>query len=203
MHPFSLDSEARRSAFIAFAVGGSAAAWAQSLAFKAISIDVPWWVDTQGPIGFFGILVALWDRWLWKLSIMRSLHGVPDLSGSWRVEVASSYDMHTRARGGRARIRQSWSHISVEFEMPETMSGSTSGSILLDDGADPELLYTYVTRPKAGSAASLQTSEGQARLRLDTDGRLVGEYFTGRGRRTHGELILTREEPRGNAKAGN
>ena len=192
MHPFSLDSEARRTSFIALAVVGTFIAWAQSWFLKMVGVDVPWWVDTMGPMGFFAMLGAVWDQWLWRLPSLQWLHGVPDLSGVWEVSVTSSHDSHSKTRQGEARIRQTWSHFSIEFEMPETTSRSSSGSILLDCGATPELHYTYASRPKARATPTLHTTEGQARLRVVAVDRLTGEYFTGRDRATHGELVLTR-----------
>ena len=58
------------------------------------------------------------------------------------------------------------------------------------------LNYEYLSEPKALAADTMQAHRGTAHLRI-SDGRnkLTGSYYTGRGRGTVGEILLTRISP--------
>ena len=123
---------------------------------------------------------------------MRAVLGVPLLEGEWDVEVRSSHESHAVPVGGKARIKQTWTKLAIEFEMRESRSKSTTAAMTLASGATPELVYTYGNEPLPGARNTMVPFIGMARLRIEGDGLLVGDYFTGRGRQTHGSITLRR-----------
>ena len=57
----------------------------------------------------------------------------------------------------------------------------------------PSLQYEYFSEPKGLATSTMQTHRGVCLMRLENgrEGRsLAGDYYTGRGRLTHGEIKL-------------
>lgn len=192
MQAFSLDSERRRIVIVVAGGLGLLLGYALALGFKALAVEVPWWVNLPGPLGISGGLYFVFERWLWRLKQLQKLLGVPDLNGVWAAELRSSHDQHVLIHKGTAIVAQTWSRLVIDFETSKSRSRSTCAAVFLERGASPEIEYGYKNEPKADATPSMNASTGFSVLRLETPDLLVGEYFTGRGRERHGTIRLVR-----------
>ncbi len=138
-------------------------------------------------MGIYGLLVFLYDRWLWQwASTLRNLNG------TWIGEIISSYDQSARTCCV-AHIHQSWTRIEISLETKYSRSRTTMAALLGDGLSDAKLQYEYLSEPKGLATGTMQTHRGVCLLKLEhgKDGRrLTGDYYTGRGRQTHGQIVL-------------
>jgi hypothetical protein len=72
------------------------------------------------PIAIFGILLWLFDRYLWKLPLIRSVSGIPDLEGTWkgtltRTSSADGEQGEPKEHKAECYITQTWRSMGVVF----------------------------------------------------------------------------------------
>lgn len=119
------------------------------------------------PTGFaiYGILVMIFDKYLWKWRYMASLTKIPNLNGIWK-------GINTMTDGTnedlKVTIIQTWSKIDIIVTTNETISNVTSASIGIENGKVITFKYTYTIKPKkrAGNVETTLTNN------------LYGEGFT-------------------------
>ncbi len=136
----------------------------------------------------------LFDRWLWRISVFRSLRivDVPDLNGVWEAGIKSSYSHLKEEHRIFVRIRQTWRRISITAETSDAISTSVAAAVRMTDKT-VELIYTFDSRTRGGSIDASQKHSGTSWLRLSPDRtQFAGQYFTGRGRNNVGSLRLRR-----------
>ena len=90
-----------------------------------------------------------------------------------------------------ATITQRWSAILIVLATEDSQSRSQVATLRVRDIERPELTYTYLSEPQSRAPEPMQTHRGTCTLRLTGDA-LEGNYYTGRGRGTVGELKLER-----------
>ena len=144
-------------------------------------------------VGIYQVLYYLFDRFIWKWCLLRKLGlvTVPNLNGRWSGNLKSSYEPDVQDYQIDVFITQQWSKISVRLEAGESHSKSIAASFLTDDPSSPELVYVYDNDPGAMAPKSMHSHGGTAKLRV-TDSGLQGQYYTGRGRGTVGDISLKR-----------
>lgn len=191
-HPYS--HSAQRSATLWLGVLGVGAAWAWGAGTRALAWSIPWWVDTPAVFGFYGILYWCYDRVLWRLWPFRAFHGIPDLSGRYRVTARTSHDDHATTRRGNVSIAQSWSRMVVRLETDSSRSSSSAAWLVEAPGAGFTVTYIYANTPKSAAPSGLAAHEGTAVVTFDRRRKGTGSYYTGRGRTNYGEFTL---EPEG------
>src|SRR5260370_42105083 len=83
MHGYSTDSSERRIVPLLLALLAIALAWASSKFLAAAHLSVPWWVDAPSLMAFYGMLYALFDRYLWRIGLVSKLGlvRIPNLGG--------------------------------------------------------------------------------------------------------------------------
>jgi hypothetical protein len=197
MHPYATDTNARTTVPLIIAGAAIISAWLLARALTALEWSVPWWVDAPSVMGFYGLYTTLFDRWLWRRSLLRwlGLVNVPDLNGTWDGQVASSSGDQHYNHDATVTITQRWSRMTVRLTTDHSHSHSLSAALLDDDTVSPTLSYEYVNEPRAGAAATMHPHRGTARLTLQRRNGsevLNGEYYTGRGRQTYGTLCVER-----------
>jgi len=151
-----------------------------------------WWLDYPSVFGFYGIFMGFYNKYFWKSNLVQKLDWlwVPNLAGSWDAEIKTSADQFEVPRLCKVFIRQTGSKISISLENETSISHSIHAAILRVEKLHfHELIFNYLNNPKGDSAASLHIHYGTAWLRI-SDKECDGEYFTGRGRETHGRLKL-------------
>ncbi|WP_437515154.1 hypothetical protein [Sorangium sp. So ce1099] len=191
-HPYA--HSLQRAATVWLAVLGVAAAWAWGAATRAFNWDVPWWLDTPAVFGFYGVLYWAYDRLLWRLPPFRALHGIPNLSGRYKVTIRTSHDGHATSREALASVAQSWSRIVLRLETDSSTSISGAAWLSEAPGAGFTVTYVYSNNPKSAAPSMLTPHDGTAIVTFDASGKGTGSYYTGRGRTNHGELTFEREK---------
>jgi hypothetical protein len=118
------------------------------------------------------------------------LHGVPDLSGRYRITLRSSHDKLATRKEGTATITQGWKKLVIRTTTESSTSVSTGAWLVDDPGAGDCLTYVFLNTPKAAAPKVLETHEGTATVIFTPDGKGAGEYYSGRGRSKHGEITF-------------
>ena len=187
-HPYA--HGAQRASVAWLAVLGVGAAWAWGAGTRGLGWTPPWWLDTPAVFGFYGILYWVFNVYLWQLSLVARLHGIPDLSGQYQVTIRTSHDMHVTQRIGKATIAQSWSSLIVRVELDTSTSRSRGAWLVLSPGVGTTLTYVYDNAPKPTAGQGLNQHEGTAVMTFTSDRRGSGSYYTGRGRTSFGEITF-------------
>ena len=162
-------------------------------ALSVVNLEFQWIIDAFSAVGIYKVLYYAFDRFIWKWPPLRrfGLVTVPNLNGSWQGQLTSSYTLDNNVHSISVVITQQWSKILVRLDAEESNSKSVAASFLTNDPTSPELVYVYENDPMAMAPKSMQIHSGTARLRL-TGSTLSGQYYTGRGRGTIGDIVLER-----------
>lgn len=140
----------------------------------------------------YGALYWLFDRRIWKVSLLAKLLKVPDLSGKWEC---TGYPVNSPSAvpwKGSATIIQSWDRLRVHIETPNSVSDSLSAALLYDEAVGFRLMYHYCNTPRV-TAQALAPHHGFAELIFAPgEQSAAGDYFNGRGRNTFGTMALTK-----------
>jgi SMODS-associating 2TM, beta-strand rich effector domain len=194
MHGYSTDSDERRAVPLLLACLAIFLAWLSSKVLMAIHLSVPWWLDAPSSLAFYGALYALFDRYLWRNSLVSKLGlvRIPNLAGRWRGYLISSFDGHVKRHDLMINIFQSWTQITVFLTTATSMSRSSAAMIQVEDPEGVALIYQYQNQPLADAIRTMHMHYGTAMLRVSTDGCLVGDYYAGRDRRTFGRISCRR-----------
>ena len=140
----------------------------------------------------YAALIFLYERWGW-----RWLSTIRNLNGTWVGNITSS---HNGAASVRCvmRVRQTWTRMSIELETEQSRSRTTMSALFEDQPGDVGLKYEYVSEPRNLAVQTMHLHRGTCTLAISPglEGlQLSGDYFTGRGRETRGEISLCRVSP--------
>jgi len=194
MHPYATDSSERKVMPFLIAAIGVILAWLLHWTFQALRVIVPWWLDAPSVMGFYGLLYSIFDKYLWRLKPMRKigLVKVPDLNGTWKGYVSSSFNEYSSVQHDvTVMIRQNWSAINIMFETEHSRSHSLTAAIITESPLGTVVHYEYLNEPKPKARETMHAHKGTARLILKGES-LEGEYYTGRDRQNYGDLSLRR-----------
>jgi hypothetical protein len=141
----------------------------------------------------YGGLIFLYDQWGWLW-----LSTIKNLNGTWVGIITTSHN------GGTAvpcvmRVRQTWMRMAIELETEQSRSRTTMAALYDDQPGDVGLKYEYVSEPRNLAVQTMHTHRGVCTLAIaaaSEETRLSGDYFTGRGRETRGEITLHRVSPK-------
>lgn len=134
-------------------------------------------------------LIFLYEQWGW-----RWLSTIKNLNGTWVGNITTTHN------GGTSvpcvmRLRQTWTRMAIELETEQSRSRTTMAALYDDQPGDVGLKYEYVSEPRNLAVQTMHAHRGVCTLAIATDSeeaRLSGDYFTGRGRETRGEITLHR-----------
>ena len=194
MHGYSTDSSERRVVPLLLASLAIALAWGSSRLLAVLHLSLPWWLDAPSSMFFYGVLYALFDRYLWRYSPLHKLGlvRVPNFMGRWRGYLLTSFDGCAKRHDFVINIFQSWTQISVYLTTATSMSRSCAAMIQVDDPEGVALIYQYESQPLAYAMKTMHMHCGTAMLMLSNDGCLAGDYYAGRDRRTFGRICCRR-----------
>lgn len=194
MHGYSTDSDERRVVPLLLASLAIAFAWLSSKLLLVIHLSVPWWIDAPSVMAFYGVLYALFDRYLWRIGLVSKLGLVrmPNLAGRWYGYLISSFDGHAKHHDLMITICQSWTQIAVFLTTAKSISRSCAAVVQVDDPEGVALIYQYQNQPVADATKTMHMHYGTAMLRVALEGCLVGDYYAGRDRRTFGRICCRR-----------
>lgn len=141
-------------------------------------------------------LVALWDIWLWRLSVLQRLAKRPWIAGIWSATLTPTAASVIPEGGNRGPIeayviiKQTFWSIGVRQYTAESRSDSRATIWSETSGSDQMLTYTYTNRPRQELEHRSRPHLGTAAL--DVVGLrpsiIIGEYFT--DRYTKGDMTL-------------
>lgn len=140
-----------------------------------------------------------YERFLWRLDVLRRLTGVPLIDGTWRGVLHSSYvhEDGTPASPIRValRVTQTASTFTATLFTAESYSVSRQERLMRLSDQRWCLSWLYDNAPKPTVRHRSERHVGACELRLSgrAGEELAGEYFT--DRLTRGELHLTEWSP--------
>ncbi len=87
--------------------------------------------------------------------------------------------------------------MAIELETEQSRSRTTMSALYEEQPGDVGLKYEYVSEPRNLAVQTMQTHRGVCTLAKTSSSKgnrlsLSGDYFTGRGRETRGEITLRR-----------
>jgi hypothetical protein len=149
------------------------------------------------------LLLSLFDGFLWRWEPFRRFVKIPNLQGTWRVELHSTYlNPNTGERApllvAYASIRQKYSRLSLRLMTPESNSHLIAYNFLFPDDHTVELTGAYQSDPQIhlrGTISEIHYGAFKVRISGDPPDRIEGHYWTDRG--TSGSIRYTqrRSEP--------
>lgn len=192
-HPYATDSNERKNVTVFLVLLATAGAIIISRLLTAFSISIPNWAEGPSILFVFGILYAVFKRFIWKAKLLHKLGVVrtPVLSGRWTGFVMSSHDGHKERREVTADITQDWTDIVVNVKGRDSHSYSVTATLLTGD--EKLLSYEYQNEPHVNAPETMHSHRGQARLTVSEDiDEMDGDYYSGRDRQNFGLLHLKR-----------
>ncbi len=177
---------------------GVVAAYSAILYFAGVPIDA----GLRRAIGYLpalaGLVVVVWDLWVWRWPLVWRSTGRPRLDGLWEVELRPTADSHIPEGGNRGPIiaylvvRQTYWSIALQLFTVESSSISRSFFWDGDNRTGTEwLTFVYDNTPMLNhqhrSGRHLGTCTLQPGSRQPAEIR--GAYFT--DRYTAGDMKLT------------
>lgn len=195
MHSYTTDSSERK--FVPLYIAGASVfvAWGFNRVLGVMHFTLPWWFDAPSVIGFYVLLYSIFNKYLWRWRILRTIGVVktPNLDGVWKGYVASSFDEHATKYDATLKIFHNWTRISIILETNYSKSSSLVAAIVTEDPMNMVLSYEYLNEPRSNAKITMHTHQGTARLSLAPDGRVLeGEYYSGRDRQNFGTLDFKR-----------
>jgi hypothetical protein len=186
-HFYSTDTNERRLTSVYLVIICILLAYHANSTLTKLGSSLPWWIGVPGIIGFYGAIYYMFREWLWKLSFIRFIFRIkaPNWNGNYSCILKTSYDRFTQETKFNVKIRQDWDSICILTETDFSYSTSLSGSFSIKNTINPVLTYEFLNQPKNPSPDTMNIHRGMAAIWFD-DGKLQGDFFTGRGRNTHG-----------------
>lgn len=160
-------------------------------------VKLSWWVSFPSIGAFYAGIFFLFDRFLWKWTLLRAVLQVkiPVLHGRWTGYIEPASGENVEARPATLTIDQHWSVINVTLSTGQSQSRSTMASIVDERTTRPALQYAYNNEPRESAVETMHRHSGTARLTLELkngEATLSGGYYTGRDRGSTGELEFRR-----------
>lgn len=193
MHPYSSSCDSRVKWAGAIGAVSVPCAYFFSKWLRSSGLDALWYIDYPSVLGIFALLFGAFELVLWRAFRWARVLSTPVLVGTWDVIRRSSHDQFQSKWTGTVTIRQTWTRVAITLQTANSASRSLSASVF-GYGHLTEVSYEYLNEPNAASAKTMQAHRGVARLRLEAPDKLVGDYFSGRGRGEYGELELKRRK---------
>lgn len=192
MHGYTSDNFFRGPK-VYFAFGVAAIAAASALRALTAMPQLAGHIDSAALSAgvIYGGLIFLYERWGWHwLSTIR------DLNGTWVGSITTTHNGGTTVPCVM-RVRQTWTRMAIELETEQSRSRTTMSALYEDQPGDVGLKYEYVSEPRNLAVPTMQTHRGVCTLAITSGSNrdrlsLSGDYFTGRGRETRGEITLHR-----------
>ena len=139
-------------------------------------------------------LYWLFNRHLWKISLVNRLLKLPNLAGDWRCEGQTINPDRSLGHPwqGTITITQSWDLIKIRLKTKQSHSRSIAAALIHDEADGYRVMYHYLNTPNIDEP-ELNVHRGFSELTFASDCQTaLGEYFNGQGRFTFGTMKLTR-----------
>ena len=153
------------------------------LSYVLQPISSTWYIpviDTVGGIGAYSLLYGLFSKYLWKLSVFRQLGIVecPNLEGSWKGYLQSSYDHFKKKYSCVLEITQSFSSITACMYFDKSSSVSLIADFVKERNGDMALHFEYANDPNETAEETMHIHYGVAKLIYYPDSnKIKGSYY--------------------------
>ena len=156
---------------------------------KFPSIEIPAVFESPSLLGVFGVLMFVYDKWLWKVKICGiKLSSIPDYNGTWEGSICSSHNGGSKI-SCTLEIKQTWSEIVCRLKTDKSCSYSVAASISTEIGPNEGLVWRYVNTPRNNCKADMQMHHGVSRATINNVGELECDYYNcSRERNTCGTI---------------
>ena len=153
--------------------------------FYALFPDLHFWLESLSPLLAYGILYAIFEKYIWHWKIFKVLGvvSVPDLRGRWKGKQRSSY----KENGNNVEvpscleISQIFSKIFVRASYEQSQSESVVANFTELNG-EIYLFYTYDNEPNSLKSGTMQAHKGTVKLKyIQKENKLIGVYFNSIG----------------------
>jgi hypothetical protein len=168
----------------------AAITWGFILVVSDKALDAAW----AEPLGYAAsavvILLLAFDRWMWRWPLLGRLPGPPDLGGTWKTELRTTFeDRQGEVIECYIVIRQTYSTITISMLFDRSTSHSMSAE-LHQDGRWV-LYYIYRSDKSALEPSTNPPSRGAAELTVAVSPRnhLEGDYWTDQGTKGHYKTV--------------
>jgi hypothetical protein len=130
------------------------------------------------------LVLLVINHWAWKWGWVSQILRVPNLEGTWEVELTSDY----QGEGGGMKtsylvVHQTYSTITVEV-LTDLGRSCSDASSLSRRGPRTVLTYVYRAEPAVLARSGNEPHRGAAELLIEAGGnelRFEGDYWTDRG----------------------
>lgn len=194
MHPYSINSEEHKHLSLYIAIIAILLAWMLYLFSKNV-YPLPWWIEAPSVIGFYGILHTWINAKLWRNKYIRKIFGIktPIFDGAWSGSI-TSHSIHAKGPIPIKKfcIRQTWTHMRIYLETETSESYSFEASMNVDEFGTARIHYQYMNKPKDNAPETMHVHYGSATAKLDDQGVLQNEYYSGRDRNNTGSFDVKR-----------
>ena len=195
MHYFSIESNERTNVFSVIAFASVFFSWGLNKLFEIFSLVIPWWIDAPSVVGFFSILILLFNLFLWKVNwVRKSLNIItPDITGNWEGYIKTNFENFEKPIPAELIIEQKWMKIMIEFKTSSSTSKSMSANIV-KRGDEYEILYSYDNYPKGGQPETLVPHKGFViAIYNPVKKKIEGQYFTDPHRKNNGIFCFNKK----------
>lgn len=194
MHQYQTDDNVKINFLIVAVLLAVALAYLLGKTMDALQIQIPWFIESPSILGFFGAIYWLYDKYLWKTSLIQKLDWIktPNISGKWNAQIKTSHDDFSEIVSGKAIIRQTAFKISIALETETSRSNSIHAALMRTEKvSEYELTYNYINHPKADSIETMSIHFGTTHVSItDDENQMDGEYYTGRNRQNFGRITF-------------
>jgi hypothetical protein len=151
-------------------------------------------------VSLLGIVLLIYNDYLWKYPILNLLMDIPDLSGRYEGAIRYLRDGVDKEKKCFIEITQSASKIKVHSYFSDGVNENTSSKSLVEDIKKEEDkffdLYLFYLNSGTKQNGGLDCHEGAQKLRFipgrnGNNAQLIGHYFTNRLTQTRGEIVST------------
>jgi hypothetical protein len=141
------------------------------------------------------LLLTVYDKWLWKLPILKWIVTVPDLNGRYRGSLSSSYNGKSVKKDCVIEIFQTASKTTIYLfssndQKERSYSKSVSEVIHEEEDNEHQIFFAYYNY--GSDDKKLSGHEGFNHLKITGKKsnviKLQGQYFTNREPQTRGEI---------------
>jgi len=192
MHAYRTDAQNRDKVRFYIILGAILLTLLLYYLLQVFKVAVPWYIECIGTptaASFYGIFHWFFDNFLWcyRIRQFRPFSAIPDIRGTWKGELHSSYN-NTNIEVV-VFIRQTWEKLSIQLES-DTSRSYTTMSVLNPDGDEHSgLQYVYHNIPRP--FGTTPDHWGYSDLQLSPDDKtLTGSYATIGRSRNRGTITL-------------
>ena len=168
----------------------AAGVWAVALAANGWKIGGSFFSPASIAVSVLVVLGLVFDRWVWSWPGVNAVWHRPDLRGTWKGEIKSTFAEATAPIEAYLSIHETYSSLTVRLLTTESRSKTTIASVATDEDGTDTIVAIYRSESHLSQREKNPMHDGAFSLRLDGKDAVCGKYWTDRG--TQGEMTFRR-----------